>query len=87
MKFLVINNRVFAWFVNQMLGHDSYVNYHIFDLDSNVKSIEPQSHRMAPYNKEKVNEEVNHLLSVGFIKQVEYPKCISHVIVTQNKNG
>lgn len=54
--------------VSQMPGVDPEVACHRPNVDPTSKPIRLQPRRMAPYQKENVNEEVGQLLSVDFIK-------------------
>lgn len=70
-----------------MLGVDHNLAFHKLDVDPSAKPVRQRPRRMAPDRWQKVNEEIDRLLSVGFIKQVEYPKWIFNIVAVPKKNG
>lgn len=60
--------------VSHISGINTDVAWHKLDINPKAKLILQVPRRMAIDRQEKDNEEVAKLLSVGFIKPVEYPK-------------
>lgn len=80
-------HHVFAWQVDQMLGIDLRDACYKIQIDPKFKPVWQRTQKMAPDRRDKVNKKVDHLLQVGFLKPIEYPKWVSNIVNVPRKDG
>ena len=61
---------VFAWSHKHMKGLDPKFYQHYINLVRDVKPVQQQHYHLNPNYTERVNEEINKLLKIRFIKLV-----------------
>ncbi|RYE03027.1 MAG: hypothetical protein EOP33_09865, partial [Rickettsiaceae bacterium] len=78
---------VFAWTHADMPGIDPDVIVHRLNDD---KTIAEKVQARRAFNPERylaINEEVEKLLSAGFIREAKYPKWVANVVMVKKPNG
>ena len=78
---------VFAWDYSQVKGIDASLHQHRINLKEDAIPIVQQRYRMNPNFAQQVKQEIDKLLSVGFIKPVNEVSWMSPIIVVPKKNG
>ncbi|KAA3481177.1 Transposon Ty3-I Gag-Pol polyprotein [Gossypium australe] len=73
---LKANSKIFAWSAVDMLGMDLLVIFHKLN----------KKRKFALEVVETIRQEVAKLLSVGFIREVEYPYLVSNVVMANKAN-
>ena len=77
--------RAFAWEYNDMKGiHPDTCIHHIY-MDPNISPIRQPQRIMNPALKDIVKEELQKILTVGFIYPISNIKWVSPLVVVQNK--
>ena len=76
-----------AWDVHEMPGLDRKLVEHRLPIKQGYKPYKQPPRRMTPELTLKVKEEVEKLLSAGFIRPVRYAEWISNIVPVVNKNG
>jgi len=78
---------VFAWSASDMPGIDPDFLCHHLTMDAKVCPIR---YRRRKLNKERrlvVKEETQKLLSVGHIREIQYPEWLANVVLVKKANG
>ena len=70
-----------------MLGIDGDVIEHCLNVDPMKKPVQQKQWVFAPERNKAVIEEVEKLLTVGFIREVYYPKWLANVVMVKKSNG
>ncbi|XP_068498240.1 uncharacterized protein [Phaseolus vulgaris] len=77
----------FAWSASDMPGIDPDFLSHYLTMDPKVR---PVRQRRRKFNKERrlvVQEETKQLLSVGHIREIQYPEWLANVVLVKKANG
>lgn len=77
---------VFAWTPKDMPGIDPGIACNKLNTDPDFPSYQQRQRRFALKRNKIINEEIDHLLEVGFIRDVWCPSWISNVVVVKKKN-
>ena len=86
-QFLKDNLDVFAWSHEDMLGISTKVIPHRLNVDPERKPIQQRRQVFAPKRNQAITNEVNNLLSTGFIREVYYLDWLTNVILVKKVNG
>ena len=86
-KFLKKNLDVFAWSHEDMSGIDKRVIEHSLNVNPTKKPFQHKKRVFAPEWNKAIMEEVEKLLTAGFIREVYYPKWIANVVMVKKSNG
>ncbi|XP_050241357.1 uncharacterized protein LOC126690287 [Quercus robur] len=86
-RFLKENLDVFAWSHGDMPGISPEVIQHRLNMDSERKPVQQRRRTFAPERDQAVAEEVNKLLTTGFIREVYYPEWLANVVLVKKANG
>ena len=86
-KFLKKNLDVFAWSHEDMSGIDKQVIEHNFNVGPTKKPIQHKRQVFAPERNKAIMEEVEKLLTTGFIREVYYPKWLANIVMVKKSNG
>ena len=86
-KFLKKNLDVFAWSHEDMSGIDKRVIEHSLNVDPTKKPFQQKRRVFALEWNKAIMEEVEKLLTAGFIREVYYPKWIANVVMVKKSNG
>ena len=85
-NFLNQNMEVFAWKQEDMGGIDPAVITHRLNVGPSFKLVKQKRRIFAPERQKAINEEVGKLLQANAIKEVEYPKWLTNVVLVKKAN-
>ena len=86
-QFLKKNLDVFAWSHEDMPGLSTKVIQHKLNVDLEKKPIQQRRRVFAPERNQVITDEVNRLLTTGFIREVYYPDWLPNVVLVKKANG
>lgn len=86
-EFLKQNLDIFAWTHEDMLGIDNKVIEHQLYVNPTKKPVQQKQRVFAPKRNKAVMEEVEKLLTIGFIRDVFYLEWLANVIMVKKFNG
>ena len=86
-QFLKKNIDVFAWSHKDMLGISPKVIQYRLNVDPEKKPVQQRRWVFTPEQNQAITDEVNKLLSAGFIQEVYYPDWLANVILVTNVCG
>ena len=86
-RFLKENLDIFAWSREDMMGISPEVIQHKLNVNPERKPVQQRRRTFAPERDQVVVEEVTKLLTVGFIREVYYPKWLANVVLVKKANG
>ncbi|KAK4394066.1 Transposon Tf2-12 polyprotein [Sesamum angolense] len=78
---------VFAWSYKKMPGLDPKVVVHHLSVKKGARPVKQGQRRFRPELIPLIEDEVNKLIEVGFIREVKYPMWISSIVPVRKKNG
>ncbi|RDY05810.1 hypothetical protein CR513_10306, partial [Mucuna pruriens] len=78
---LKANYDVFAWSARDMPGVDPSFMCHRLSIEEGGRPVAQKK------RKEAVKEETSKLLSVGFVREVQYPTWLANVVMVKKPNG
>jgi hypothetical protein len=79
--FLQENLDTFVWQTSYMPDIPTEVIEHKLDIDPSYKLIKQKERGYTPERCDTIQQEVNKLLEVGFIRSVDYPNWLANPIV------
>ena len=85
--FLGQNLDVFAWAHSDMEGIDPSVMSHHLNVDPSRKPVRQKRRAMDTERYQALKEEVDKLLSNGFIKESFYPSWLANLVLVKKSNG
>ena len=85
-EFLKQNLDVFAWTHEDIPRIDNEVIEHKLNVDPTKKPVQQKRRVFAPEWNKAVMEEVEKLLTTGFIREVYYPKWLTNIIIVKKSN-
>ncbi|KAJ8622074.1 hypothetical protein MRB53_030603 [Persea americana] len=77
----------FAWSYAEMPGLDPKIAVHKLNLQENVKPVKQGQRRFRPDVMEKIEQEVQKLKNVGFIREEQHPEWLANIVPVTKKNG
>ena len=86
MKFLKKNLDFFAWSHEDMPGIDRRVIEHSLNIYATKKPIQQKRRVFASEQNKAIMEEVEKLLTAGFIREVYYPKWLVNVVMVKKSS-
>ncbi len=86
-QFLRENADVFAWKHDDMLGISTEVIVHKLNVNLSMCLIKQKRQVFAPKRNAAVMEEVDKLLTAGFIREVYYPEWLANVVMVKKSTG
>uniref|UniRef100_A0A2N9GKA7 Integrase catalytic domain-containing protein n=1 Tax=Fagus sylvatica TaxID=28930 RepID=A0A2N9GKA7_FAGSY len=86
-KFLKDNLDVFAWTHDDMPGIDPTTICHKLNVDPSIRPIKQKRRVFAPDKNQAIYDEVEKLLTAGFIREVFYPDWLANVVMVKKANG
>ncbi|KAH9684964.1 Ribonuclease H [Citrus sinensis] len=78
---------VFAWTHEDMSGIDPEVACHKLAIKKGAQAVRQKKRCFNQERYDAINDEVEKLLKVGFIREVNYPEWISNVVLVKKANG
>ena len=86
-NFLRVNQDIFAWSHEDMLGIDPSVIVHRLNVNPDSSPVRQKKRVFAQERDKAVAEEVRKLLEVGFIREVYYPDWLANVVMVRKNSG
>jgi hypothetical protein len=86
-SFLKSNLVVFAWTHDDMPGIDPATICHKLNVDPSIRPIKQKRRIFAPDRNQAISDEVEKLLTAGFIREVFYPDWLANVVMVKKANG
>jgi hypothetical protein len=87
LQFLNKNSDVFVWSTSDLVGVSKEVIELKQHINLNVRPRKQKLHKMSEEKVEAMKAEVQHLLDVGFIREVSYPQWLANMVMVHKKNG
>jgi hypothetical protein len=87
LQFFDKNSYVFAWSTSDLIGVSREVIEHRLQVNPNAKCKKQKLHKISEEKIEASKAEIQHLLDVGFIREVKYPQWLANVMMVCKKNG
>ena len=81
------NLDVFVWSHEDMSGISLKVIQHKLSVDPKMKPVQQKRRVFIPKRNQAVTNEVNKLLSTGFIREVYYPDWLANIVLMKKANG
>ena len=85
--FLKNNSNVFAWTHEDMPSIDPSVICHGLNIDLSIRPIKQKRRAFAPDRNQAISNEVEKLLTAGFVREVYYPDWLANVVMVKKSNG
>jgi hypothetical protein len=86
-EFLMEFHDCFAWSYKEMPGLDTQVATHKLSIDPMFRPVKQQPRRFCPELQDDIIAEVEKLITVGFIKEAQYPWWLTNIVPVAKKNG
>jgi ribonuclease HI len=86
-SFLKSNLDVFAWTHDDMPGIDPATICHKLNVNPSILPIKQKRRVFAPDRNQAISDEVEKLLTAGFIREVFYPDWLANVVMVKKANG
>ncbi|XXG53583.1 hypothetical protein AAC387_Pa03g1662 [Persea americana] len=77
----------FAWSYAKMPGLDPKKAVHKLNLQENMKLVKQGQRRFCPDVMDKIEQEVQKLKNVGFIREEQHPEWLANIVLVTKKNG
>ena len=78
---------VFAWTYKEMPGLDRVIVVHHLTVKPGTRPIKQTQRRYRSELIPQIEAEVDKLIEAGFIREVQYPKWISNIVIVLKKSG
>ncbi|CAI9762903.1 unnamed protein product [Fraxinus pennsylvanica] len=85
-NFIRQNSDIFAWRHEDMIGIDPKVSCHHLQIDPGYTPHRQKRRALNAERYEALKEEVERLISNGFVREAKYPKCISNPTLVKKHN-
>uniref|UniRef100_A0A2N9FUY8 Uncharacterized protein n=1 Tax=Fagus sylvatica TaxID=28930 RepID=A0A2N9FUY8_FAGSY len=82
-SFLKSNLDVFAWTHDDMPGIDPATICHKLNVNPSIRPIKQKRRVFAPDRNQAISDEVEKLLTAGFIREVFYPDWLANVVMVK----
>ena len=86
-KFLKSNLDVFAWTHDDMPDIEPSAICHKLNVNPSIQPIKHKRRVFASDRNQAISDEVEKLLTVGFIREVYYPEWLANVVMVKKANG
>ncbi|KAL0455740.1 UNVERIFIED_CONTAM: hypothetical protein Slati_0913200 [Sesamum latifolium] len=84
--FLRTNSDVFAWTMHDLIGIDPEVMVHKLNVNLNFRPVRQKKRNFGQERNEIIKEEVEKLLTAGYIRPVQYPDWLANFILVPKPN-
>uniref|UniRef100_A0A2N9EHL8 RNase H type-1 domain-containing protein n=1 Tax=Fagus sylvatica TaxID=28930 RepID=A0A2N9EHL8_FAGSY len=81
------NADIFAWNHDDMPGINTEVIVHKLNVNPSMRPVKQKRRVFAPERNAAVMEEVDKLLTAGFIREVYYPEWLANVVMVKKSTG
>ncbi|XP_072060271.1 uncharacterized protein [Arachis hypogaea] len=86
-QFLKDNADLFAWKAVDMPGIDPKLMCHKLAVYPGSRPVQQKRRKIGPERSQAVEEQVQALLEVGFIREVKYPLWLANIVLVKKSNG
>ena len=86
-EFLKSNLDVFAWTHDDMPSIDPSTICHKLNVDPSIQPIKQKRRVFTPNRNQAISDEIEKLLTVGFIREVYYPDWLANVVMVKKSNS
>ena len=86
-SFLRMNQDVFAWSNEDMLGINPSIIVHRLNVNPDSSPVRQKKKVFAQERDKAVAKEVRKLLEAGFIREVYYPDWLANMVMVRKNNG
>ena len=69
-----------------MSGISSEIIIYWLNIDPKVRSVRQKKRSFTPKRQKIIDEEVDKLLAAGFIREANYPECLTNVVMVRKDN-
>ncbi|GKV24937.1 hypothetical protein SLEP1_g34474 [Rubroshorea leprosula] len=87
LEFLRVNQDVFSWTTDEMLGIPTELIVYKLSTDPTNRPVVQKRRLFSPKKQVAIDEEIQKLLQAGFIRRVEYSKWVSNLVLIKKSNG
>ena len=77
----------FAWSASDMPGIDPDLLCHCLTMDPKVRPVRQRRRKFNEETRQVIKEETKKLLSVGHIREIQYPEWLANVVLVKKANG
>jgi len=77
----------FAWSASDILGIDPNFLCHCLTMDPKVRPVRQRRRKFNEEWRQVIKEETKKLLSVGQIREIQYPEWLENVVLVKKTNG
>ncbi|XP_068497851.1 uncharacterized protein [Phaseolus vulgaris] len=77
----------FVWSASDMSGIDPDFLCHHLSMDATIRPVRQSRRKFNEERRLVVKEETQKLLSVGHIREIQYPKWLANVVLVKKANG
>jgi len=85
--FLCASADIFAWSPSDMPGIPREVAEHSSKIRAGSKPVKQRLRRFDEEKRKIIDEEIQKLLTAGFIKEVHHPDWLANLVLVKKKNG
>ncbi|KAM2959947.1 hypothetical protein FF1_029702 [Malus domestica] len=78
---------VFAWTYKEMPGLDPVIDVHHLAVKPGTRPIKQTQRRYRSELIPQIEAEIDKLIEAGFIREMQYPKWISNIVIVLKKSG
>ncbi|KAM2690737.1 hypothetical protein EV1_043866 [Malus domestica] len=78
---------VFAWTYKEMPGLDPIIAVHHLAVKPGTRPVKQTQRRYRSELIPQIEAEIDKLIEAGFIREVQYPKWISNIVIVLKKSG
>ncbi|GKV13526.1 hypothetical protein SLEP1_g24525 [Rubroshorea leprosula] len=87
LEFLRVNQDVFAWTIDEMLGIPAELTVHKLNTNPTKRPVVQKRYLFGPEKQAAIDEEIQKLLQAGFIRRVEYSEWVSNPVLVKKPNS
>ncbi|XP_021761164.1 uncharacterized protein LOC110725997 [Chenopodium quinoa] len=81
------NKDIFAFSADKMPGIDPAIMVHRLNVRGDIKPVRQKNRSFSTEKNQAIQEDVEKLLEVGFIKPCDYPEWLANVVMVKKANG
>ena len=86
-RLLAASQDVFAWSAKDLKGVPPEVAMHSLNIDPHINPMTQKKRKMSFEKAEAAGAEVKKLLEAGFIREIQYSKWLSNVVLVKKASG
>ncbi|KAL0446392.1 UNVERIFIED_CONTAM: hypothetical protein Slati_1767100 [Sesamum latifolium] len=86
-NYLRKNKDIFAWTPQDLEGIDLSVITHHLNLDTSIRPVKQKNRHFGPEKDKIIQRDVNKLLTVGYVKEIQFPEWLFNVVLVLKPSG